>query len=587
MFCEKCGKQILDGEKFCGTCGWQVPAQEVPVIAEMPVASQAATPLENVWMQQEVIAPAVPAEFPPADGKKKSSKKLPIIIGAAAVLVALVVVLVMSLSGWFRKNFSSPEKYFQYVAKESAKECSANMASIYSDMLYMLDVFDKNLAFEAEWKLHDDVTDLISMAADMDMSFLESGSVATTFSYGKEIWGVDAGVSLNGVEIATIEFILDILEDNMYLSIPDFMDKSFGADMEEFDGEIDEDMFEEIEKIMGIFPEAKTMESLMNKYAGIMIECINDVEKDEETIKVEGVSQDVTALTITVDEDTICDMGTAVFEEMLEDKELKSVIMDMAEAIDENPDEMYALFIESVEDVMDEFEDSVELEEDIEFVVYVNSSDEICGFEMEYIEGKITILMAKSGGKFGFEASAESYYNEVAFVGSGKESGSKLTGDFSLEVDGAGYLDVAVKDFDTKKFAKGYVCGEFTISLPSRAAEMVEEEVGAYFGLEEYALKIVSETSGTSGDVQIVVLADKDALVDLSVAFSVDEAGDIDVPADKDVVWTDEEEELIEMIIDFDWNELLDRLKDADMPSMITDALEDFIDELEYAAEFY
>lgn len=595
MFCEKCGTQLLDTDKFCGTCGWQVPAktetepvaEPAPAVIEaMPVAEPA--PAENVWVAPEPVVPAIPAEIPAVAANKKSKKWIPFVLGGVAILAVLAVVLVMVLPGWFRRNFSSPEEYFQYVAKEGVKEYSANMSSMYSDVINVLDFVGKDINAEIKWEVHKDLVEMLSMAGGTDMSFLQNGDLAAKLSIGKEMMGADATIGLNDVQIGTVSVLIDVLEDNMYISVPDFMEKYLGADMEELGAEIDEDMFDEIEKLMAIFPEAEILESLTNKYLGIMIDCIEDVEKDEDTIKAEGVSQDVIALTVTIDGDTLCAMSEAALKEMLKDKELKTVIMDMAENMELDPEDVYDDFIESVEDALDEVDELEDLDGEIEFVVFVNDSDEICGFEMETEEEiTVTYVMAKAGEKFGFEASMASDYREVAFVGKGKESGSKLRGEFTFEVDGVSYLDIAVKDFDTEEAAKGHIKGEFTITIPSALADMIEMEVGNSLDLEDYALKILADTGSTSAKVQAILTEGDDTLIDLTIALSIDDQDVLEVPADKNVVWADDEDELLETIMDFDWDLLLERLEDADFPTQITSELEYLIEEIEYMSEYY
>ena len=129
MFCEKCGKQLVNMDKFCGTCGWPVPATtETVVTVEEPVATVAAAPAAepvpaaNVWAVPEPVASAIPAEIPAGDGNKKSKKWLPFVFGGVAILAVVAVVLFMVLPGWFRRNFSSPEKYFQYVISSNAED---------------------------------------------------------------------------------------------------------------------------------------------------------------------------------------------------------------------------------------------------------------------------------------------------------------------------------------------------------------------------------------------------------------------------------------------------------------------------------
>lgn len=564
MFCEQCGKKIEDGDKFCGVCGWQVPA-ESPV--ETPVETTA----------------GIPAEMP-----KKKGKALPIVIGAVAVLVIVAIALIMFLPAVFRRNFSSPEKYFQYVAKQYVKEKSANMASSYSDILNVIDFVDKDISVDFAWEMDKDITEIISIAAGSDMAFLENGKFGVDFSLGKELMGAGADVALNDVEIGSAEFIVDILEDNLYLSIPDFMNKYLGMEMEEYGMEIDEDMFEVLENVIELLPDAKVVESLTNKYYGIVIDCVEDVEKEKDTIKAEGVSQDVIALTVTVDEDTLYAVIEAVSEEMLQDKELKTLIMNVAELVEEDPDDCYDMFVDAIEELQDELDGSLDMEEEVEFVLYVNDADEICGFEMEIDSEAITYVMPKSGDKFGFEASIDSYEGDFALVGSGKITGNKLNGEFAIEADGVSYVDIAVKDLDTKKADAGQISGEFTFTLPSNLINLLAMETdGMLPDLERYALKLVTDGNSTSETLKLALMEDKKTLIAVEMTATIAKQESIKVPDDKNVVWLDDEEALLEVILDCDWNKLLDRLEDAELPSAIVDELAEMIESLEYIAEYY
>ena len=88
MFCEKCGKQLNDNDKFCEGCGSpvaQVVENTAPVTNEAP---QAPVVNENVQPQQAFQAnPAQITPVAPAQPKVKKplpkNVKLGIIIGAA------------------------------------------------------------------------------------------------------------------------------------------------------------------------------------------------------------------------------------------------------------------------------------------------------------------------------------------------------------------------------------------------------------------------------------------------------------------------------------------------------------------------
>ena len=112
-------------------------------------------------------------------------------------------------------------------------------------------------------------------------------------------------------------------------------------------------------------------------------------------------------------------------------------------------------------------------------------------------------------------------------------------------------------------------------------------ETGISADLEDFALKLVADTESMNAQVQVVLTEGKDTLIDATISLSVDEQDSMEAPADKNVVWSDDDDELLEVIMNFDWELLLERLEDADLPSEITDEIEYLIEELEYVAEYY
>ena len=119
MYCEKCGAEVAENEKFCRECG-------------APIAEKSSTlqkvPEQQETQQKESKAPEQKKE----KAERKSGKsKLPFII-AAVVVVLLVVVGFASraaLANTFKK-MSSPEKYYRWVEEQEIQkltETASNM----------------------------------------------------------------------------------------------------------------------------------------------------------------------------------------------------------------------------------------------------------------------------------------------------------------------------------------------------------------------------------------------------------------------------------------------------------------------------
>lgn len=98
MFCEKCGKQIIDGDSFCTGCGNKVTypsAVHTPKIPENKIQT-------NMTMEEnsKTLAPEI---SPPKMVKKKSNKGLVITISICAVLLAVLIGILsyLAINGGF------------------------------------------------------------------------------------------------------------------------------------------------------------------------------------------------------------------------------------------------------------------------------------------------------------------------------------------------------------------------------------------------------------------------------------------------------------------------------------------------------
>ena len=177
MFCEKCGNPVGDSEKFCSRCGAPLPEMEAEVTSEASTApiipdatveaeaevtaesvpaeaeaesvsaeaeteaaaepvSAAPVPLSVPQVKEEPIVPAIPEEKPNVGEKGRKKKKVPLIIAACVTLavVAVCVVNAASLSNFFHRTFSSPEKYYQYVEQTTVSEIAERSSAYYESL---------------------------------------------------------------------------------------------------------------------------------------------------------------------------------------------------------------------------------------------------------------------------------------------------------------------------------------------------------------------------------------------------------------------------------------------------------------------
>lgn len=168
MFCQKCGKEIEDGTRFCEHCG---AAQDAAAAGNPGTNSNAGV---NPTMQASPYpAQAMNAAAP---AKKKKGKGCIIGIIAAIVVVLVVVVVVVIIA------FSSGKSLSVDDVKESH-------LSYYSETRKIGNVFANYGYFDnASWKEFDGETDdvesvdVVEFNADLTMQNGDAYSYTYTFS---------------------------------------------------------------------------------------------------------------------------------------------------------------------------------------------------------------------------------------------------------------------------------------------------------------------------------------------------------------------------------------------------------------------
>ena len=518
--------------------------------------------------------------------------KVFLIVGAVIIAVLVLVLCNISVAANFlRRTFSSPENYYQYVEKKTVEDVSADFGELYSRyFLDRLDISDKSVSAELSMTLGEGGQELMNLAdlAGVDMSWLESASFTLDTSVKEDVLWFGLGVVLNEVNILTGNAVLDLEDEMVYLQVPEVNKQYMGMEVDTYYlGNIDE-MWEMYEVFEQICPDQKQAERLFNRYAMTVVECLDDVTKDKKVLEVEDIEQKCTVLTVNIDEEACQDMAEAVLLQMKDDEDIENIIKNAIK--NERFTEEFYLDDMSPEEVYEEFQDAIDYEleyledfglyvaQDIEMKVYVNNKGKIVGRTIETEDYTINMLMPEKGKKFGYEWSYEdSYFDEsIALTGTGKRSGDKITGEFALKYNESSMINLTVKDYNTKDARKGIINGNMTLEL----AEDIEDLIGYTPGLsmiEDIRLTMDFKSDKSSSKCSMGVFMDDKSIVDIVMSYK-EEKGYKGPNPGKDAVVMEDMDDLSEWGKDFDLGGLTDALKEADVPSEITDTLDIFED---------
>ena len=576
-------------------------ASETTAVSATP---EPAVSLAIPQVQEAPIAPAIPMDNPNDSGKKPKKKKAPWIIAVCAVLAAVVVVICVAcgagLGNFFRRNFSSPEQYYQYVEGKTVSAL-AEMCGAYYEALIIdsLGTSDRSVDAEFTIELGEGGKELIKQLemADVDLAWLTDVSMGVGYTLKNSLLGYDLSFGLNKSDILSVKAIADLEGGTMYLQVPELTVDYIGVDLNEItDGDWTEsleaykEMQETLVAVQKAMPKTKDVEKLLQKYLKLALSGVSDVEKSTKTIKVEGVQQKCTELEVTFDGKSLSKILKAVLKEIPKDKDLKNLFVSTTNsllALDGDwtiniGEDAWDEFIEEVEELLDNLDELEDLDEVLVMRVYVDGKGDIVGRVIELVEDKetyatISVLMPKKGSSFGYEFSVEpGYGTKIALTGSGKISGSNLTGDFALEVMGMSILDIKVSGLDTKQLRQGYLNGSVTIA-PSRLIGSLLTGDMSYNGtrLTDMQLTLDFQSSKDFDKMTMGLLCDKEEMFSAVLSVKSGDGSGISVPDAGNTVFVEETDDLQGWLDEINWDKFIENLDKAGLPDEIVDAVED------------
>ncbi len=625
MFCEKCGTQLQDNEKFCPSCGYPVQG------AANPAAGGAGTPDVNavgrtVSVSQESLAgknvvPAAgvmpqPGNVPQNGGKKPSKKKKGLIIGGVCAVAAAAVVCVCTfafdlpgkISNFTKKNFSSPEEYLSYVVENNSAGTSQSTESLYKRVVSgKTDLFDINSSVGINVTLGDAGKQYLKLAG-VDLSWLDSVGFDTGISVGKDVLGMDVSAGINSENLLSVLCALDIEDATVYLKVPELNDTYLGIDLRDAigtsDAEMLSEMWEEVkdsyETVIDALPDQSTLDNLVERYIDAVVKSIDDVEKGTETLEAEGVSQKCTTLEIAIDAKTMANIIKGILDEAEDDGDLEEIFINIADLFGEDGVEIYDEFLAALEEGYDELKDARGIGE-ILYTLYVDNKGEIVGHRIESDAFEIAILSPQNGKKFGteysmsFDVDGEEQY--IAFVGSGERSGDILSGEFEIDVDMSVYdyytgqvdingaiFNISVADLDMEAFNRGQFNGTVTYK-PGKGMRSLLDAAGAYSGvmsfLEDFEIKLTGQSGDASSKTSMEVNYDGDNIIAISVNSETGNSPELKIPNDREVIYLKEAQDLTDWLGGIEWDGFVSSLDKAGLPGDVMGAVEEFVSLME------
>ena len=429
-----------------------------------------------------------------------------------------------------------------------------------------------------------------AMTGGMDFSWLQSISLDTNTSLQQGLEALTAAVLLNDSKLCDLNIYMDFAKMAEYIQIPDISEGYLVAPMESSDVSISDDSmklyFNLLSDLSSVLPDKDTLSTLLERYGQLVISNMEDGASTDETVSVEGISEDCTVYEGQLSEASTVKMLEDIAKTAKDDKEIKSLFDSWTEA-GIATDDQYQEFQTAVDDLLS---DSADEEADDSTLIYsriwVNNEDKVVGREIGTVDGAETtpVFTWKAPSADGSSAlllEVQADGSSLTLTGSGTSSEGLLTGDYIFAMDGTETMDIHVADLETKPEKTGYYNGKFTLTFPAVDTESTGSEDTTTNPLAGLAVEVnlTSDITTETSQIDLTLTTSGAALATLSISGGYGEGpetkdGDSLTPAYS----VDDENDAVEYMKTINWDTLAANATAAGVPEELVSQLQTLLD---------
>ena len=509
---------------------------------------------------------------------RKLLKKV-IAVAAASSLIAAGGSTVMAAGSYQEAETAAYDKFVSGVASSWEEYlASYQTAQKGSNAKITLNVEDTGRAL------------LGAMAGGMDFSWLQSISLDTNTSLQQGLEALTAAVLLNDSKLCDLNIYMDFAKMAEYIQIPDISEGYLVAPMESSDVNISDDSmklyFNLLSDLSSVLPDKDTLSTLLERYGQLVISNMEDGASTDETVSVEGISEDCTVYEGQLSEASAVKMLEDIAKTAKDDKEIKSLFDSWTKA-GIATDDQYQEFQTAVDDLIS---DSADEGADDSTLIYsriwVNNEDKVVGREIGTVDGAETtpVFTWKAPSADGSSAlllEVQADDSSLTLTGSGTSSEGLLTGDYIFAMDGTETMDIHVADLETKPEKTGYYNGKFTLTFPAVDAGSTDSEDTTTNPLAGLAVEVnlTSDITTETSQIDLTLTTSGAALATLSISGGYGEGpetkdGDSLTPAYS----VDDENDAVEYMKTINWDTLAANATAAGVPEELVSQLQTLLD---------
>lgn len=562
--CPNCGSEVESGFPYCDVCGSMMPEEPLP-----------------------------------STSKRKKSK-VPIVIGVivVAAIGAGGAAFAAVKTGIYQRTCYSPKKYLVYSEKKSAGELFNIIANTSEENSAVFSGGNYN-SIALSLGLGDTAKTLLSMYdSELDLSWLDNISLTSNTSSSDTTVDVSLSLGINGNNLVTANTSTDFLNNMYYLQLPALSDALLEMDISELLEEIPLDLesymtFEPIDvtdttSVSTLDP--SSIEEFFTKYTDLILNKLNDVEKSKSSLEEGSITENVTALTVTLNADTLATIINETAVNLKDDDNADSIIRSLADYAAMGNDYYNDAegFIDDYEMIIDEIVSNplsaaeLGMDGDIIGTFYINNDDQIIGFNLNY--AGIDLAEVYSIDNANDSATNFYYYdgeNSYSLTWEGNNQKNIVTGSYNFCINDLEIMTIDVEDYDINKVEEGYLNGTITLSPSSLLLNELPDDYSSLAVLSP-SLRITFTSDSGNSDMECALEISGAEILTLGItAFSSDLPPVSVIPTESDQVYNiDNPNDLLAYMKGFNWDALESIIDNSGLPDVYNSLLNMYINTL-------
>lgn len=576
MFCRNCGAPVEGEQDLCNECAAKMMASEAPAQEE----TQETFELNTAEVQ------------PPKKAKKKKGGLIAGIAAAVVAVAAAAVFIFMGVDGvkaFVGRTFQSPEDYLVDVESAAIQEYTADVMQAYGKLLAGNGTMQTAAKAEIGLTVGNEILTMVesAMGSQMDLDWLNKINLTLNTNMQDTAMQVGMGLGLGNSQLLSADVIYDMGNGKAYVAIPELNKNYLYADVA---SEIPADQLQQIitksaklnADLTKALPTEEEMSAMIDTYVNVALSGIKSVEKDTDTVTIDGASQKMVVLTAKIRERDLVDIAEEILKTAEKDKTLKKTIKALEDYVEDvnalsgapaMDVDLYEEFTSAIPELLEGLEEAREeasTENYVKVKVYVDMKNNVRGHELSVFtdgeqEGETISWLTVVKGNTTY---TEAELGEATITGEKTEKKGVSAGSYTLQVE--------KEKIGTLEFENVTENGGTLRLIPSEdilADALSGSGIPAMLS-NKLALEWTYSTEETKITNEINILMDSKKLIGLTLSATAAEGGKISIPTN--AVNANSQTEIMQWAKGVDVDGVIQKLESANVPQELVSVVKSY-----------